>query len=210
MRRRLDAAGYLEVKTPQLMDARQWEAVRPLGQISREYVRRPRRDSGHGGGRADPVRRRRPDGAEADELPGPHPDLPPGHQILSRPADPASPNIGCCHRNEPHGALHGILRVRQFTQDDGHIFCREDQIVEETRAFLRPARLGLPRSRLPRLCDQARAAAGEALRQRRDVGPGRAGSARRGPPRRPRRPRISAGRSCRARAPSIRPSSNST
>ena len=43
--------------------------------------------------------------------------------------------FGCCHRNEPHGALHGILRVRQFTQDDAHIFCREDQIVEETRAF---------------------------------------------------------------------------
>ena len=43
--------------------------------------------------------------------------------------------MGCCHRNEPHGALHGIMRVRQFTQDDGHIFCREDQIVEEVRAF---------------------------------------------------------------------------
>jgi threonyl-tRNA synthetase len=37
---------------------------------------------------------------------------------------------GCCHRNEPHGALHGLMRVRQFTQDDAHIFCREDQIVE--------------------------------------------------------------------------------
>jgi threonyl-tRNA synthetase len=43
--------------------------------------------------------------------------------------------FGCCHRNEPHGALHGILRVRQFTQDDAHIFCREDQIVAETRLF---------------------------------------------------------------------------
>ena len=49
--------------------------------------------------------------------------------------------FGCCHRNEPHGALHGIIRVRQFTQDDAHIFCREDQIVEETRRLLRPARL---------------------------------------------------------------------
>ena len=45
MRRRLDAAGYDEVKTPQLMDARQWEKSGPLGQVSREYVRRPRRDS---------------------------------------------------------------------------------------------------------------------------------------------------------------------
>jgi threonyl-tRNA synthetase len=42
---------------------------------------------------------------------------------------------GCCHRNEPHGALHGLMRVRQFTQDDAHIFCREDQIVDEVRSF---------------------------------------------------------------------------
>jgi len=42
---------------------------------------------------------------------------------------------GCCHRNEPHGALHGLMRVRQFTQDDGHIFCREDQIINEVRSF---------------------------------------------------------------------------
>ena len=45
--------------------------------------------------------------------------------------------FGCCHRNEPHGALHGIMRVRQFTQDDAHIFCREDQIVEESILFCR-------------------------------------------------------------------------
>ncbi|HUH50082.1 MAG TPA: threonine--tRNA ligase, partial [Mycoplana sp.] len=43
--------------------------------------------------------------------------------------------FGCCHRNEPHGALHGLMRVRQFTQDDAHIFCREDQIVEEVARF---------------------------------------------------------------------------
>jgi threonyl-tRNA synthetase len=43
--------------------------------------------------------------------------------------------FGCCHRNEPHGALHGIMRVRQFTQDDAHIFVREDQLVEEVVAF---------------------------------------------------------------------------
>ena len=67
--------------------------------------------------------------------------------------------FGCCHRNEPHGALHGIMRVRQFTQDDAHIFCREDQLVEEVRAVLRPARQRLQRPRLRRLCDQARAAA---------------------------------------------------
>jgi threonyl-tRNA synthetase len=43
--------------------------------------------------------------------------------------------MGVCHRNEPHGALHGILRVRQFTQDDAHIFCREDQLIDEVRVF---------------------------------------------------------------------------
>ena len=47
--------------------------------------------------------------------------------------------FGCCHRNEAHGALHGLLRVRQFTQDDAHIFCREDQIqsgdIEACRRF---------------------------------------------------------------------------
>ena len=43
--------------------------------------------------------------------------------------------FGCCHRNEPHGALHGIMRVRQFTQDDAHIFCREDQLVDEVQDF---------------------------------------------------------------------------
>jgi threonyl-tRNA synthetase len=43
--------------------------------------------------------------------------------------------FGCCHRNEPHGALHGIMRVRQFTQDDAHIFCTHEQLVEETKRF---------------------------------------------------------------------------
>ena len=43
--------------------------------------------------------------------------------------------FGCCHRNEPSGALHGIMRVRAFTQDDAHIFCMENQIVSETKLF---------------------------------------------------------------------------
>jgi threonyl-tRNA synthetase len=43
--------------------------------------------------------------------------------------------FGCCHRNEAHGALHGIMRVRQFTQDDAHIFVRADQLVDEVRRF---------------------------------------------------------------------------
>ncbi len=44
--------------------------------------------------------------------------------------------FGSCHRNEPSGALHGIMRVRGFTQDDGHIFCTEDQIQAEVSAFI--------------------------------------------------------------------------
>src|SRR5690606_40209255 len=47
--------------------------------------------------------------------------------------------FGACHRNEPSGALHGILRVRGFTQDDGHIFCTPDQIEPEVTAFHRQA-----------------------------------------------------------------------
>jgi len=43
--------------------------------------------------------------------------------------------FGACHRNEPSGALHGLMRVRAFTQDDGHIFCTEDQVQEEVTAF---------------------------------------------------------------------------
>jgi threonyl-tRNA synthetase len=45
--------------------------------------------------------------------------------------------FGCCHRNEAHGALHGLLRVRQMTQDDAHIFCTEEQIQAETERFVR-------------------------------------------------------------------------
>ena len=43
--------------------------------------------------------------------------------------------MGCCHHNEAHGALHGLMRVRQMTQDDAHIFCREDQIGEESKTL---------------------------------------------------------------------------
>ncbi len=45
--------------------------------------------------------------------------------------------FGCCHRNEPSGSLHGLMRVREFVQDDAHIFCRENQIKEETSQFIR-------------------------------------------------------------------------
>lgn len=47
--------------------------------------------------------------------------------------------FGSCHRNEPSGALHGLMRVRAFTQDDGHVFCTEAQVEEEVKAFHRQA-----------------------------------------------------------------------
>ena len=56
--------------------------------------------------------------------------------------------FGACHRYEPSGALHGIMRVRSFVQDDAHIFCTEDQIVSETKTLRRAADRGLPRTRL--------------------------------------------------------------
>ena len=87
--------------------------------------------------------------------------------------------FGCCHRNEPHGALHGILRVRQFTQDDAHIFVPRGPAGRRGRRLLRPARQRLPRPRFRQICDQARASARQALRLRRNVGLVRAVAARR-------------------------------
>jgi len=134
MRRRLDAAGYDEVKTPQLMDARQWEASGHWGKYRENMFVVP-----------DEVPNAEEEGpilsGEAD-LMALKPMNCPAHILIFRQGIKSYRDLpirlaefGCCHRNEPHGALHGILRVRQFTQDDAHIFCREDQIVAETRRF---------------------------------------------------------------------------
>lgn len=136
MRRRLDAGGYQEVKTPQLMDKRFWEA------------------SGHWQKYRDGMF------IVPDEMPSLEEGKPIvsakafDHLLALKPMNcPAHVQIfkqgiksyrdlplriaefGCCHRNEAHGALHGLMRVRQFTQDDAHIFCREDQILEESIRF---------------------------------------------------------------------------
>ena len=100
--------------------------LRPLGQVRREHV--------HG----RPTRTRRDTRAQADELPGPCADLPPGLKSY-RDLPLRLAEFGSCHRNEPSGALHGIMRVRAFTQDDAHIFCTEDQITPETGRVLRSA-----------------------------------------------------------------------
>ena len=134
MRRRLDPAGYQEVKTPQIMDARQWEQSGHWGKYRENMFVIP------------------------DEVPNTEDEGPvvsnevqwmalkpmncPAHVLIFRQGIKSYRDLplrmaemGCCHRNEPHGALHGLMRVRQFTQDDGHIFCGQDQIVAEIAAF---------------------------------------------------------------------------
>ncbi len=134
MRRRIDAAGYQEVKTPQLMDARQWEQSGHWGKYRENMFVVP------------------------DEIPNVDDDSPiltgkadlmalkpmncPAHVLIFKQGITSYRDLplrlyenGTCHRNEPHGALHGLMRVRQFTQDDAHVFCREDQIVAEVGAF---------------------------------------------------------------------------
>ncbi|MEQ8325812.1 MAG: threonine--tRNA ligase [Parvibaculum sp.] len=135
IRRRLNASGYQEVKTPQLMASKFWEQSGHWGKYRENMFVVP------------------------DEIPNTEDDAP----VLSGEADlmaikpmncPAHVQIfnqgitsyrdlpmrmaefGCCHRNEPHGALHGLMRVRQMTQDDAHIFCTEEQIQSETEHFV--------------------------------------------------------------------------
>ena len=120
MRKELDAAGYREVKTPQIMDKAFWEKSGHWDNYKdnmfvtqsekREYAVKPMNCPGHVQIFNNSLRSYR--------------DLP------MRLAE-----FGSCHRNEPSGALHGLMRVRGFVQDDAHIFCTEDQIVDEARRF---------------------------------------------------------------------------
>jgi len=134
MRRAIDDAGYREVKTPQVMDARQWEISGHWGKYRENMFVIP-----------DEVPNVEDEGPlvsdDADWM-ALKPMNCPAHVLIFRQGIKSYRDLpmrlyenGCCHRNEPHGALHGLMRVRQFTQDDAHIFCREDQIVEEVRAF---------------------------------------------------------------------------
>lgn len=134
MRRAIDGAGYREVKTPQVMDARQWEQSGHWGKYRENMFVIP-----------DEVPNVDDDGpvisGEADWM-ALKPMNCPAHVLIFRQGLKSYRELplrlyenGCCHRNEPHGALHGLMRVRQFTQDDAHIFCREDQIVAEVQAF---------------------------------------------------------------------------
>ena len=134
MRRAIDGAGYKEVKTPQIMDARQWEQSGHWGKYRENMFVIP-----------DEVPNTEDEGpvisGEADWM-ALKPMNCPAHVLIFRQGIKSYRDLplriyenGCCHRNEPHGALHGLMRVRQFTQDDAHIFCREDQVVDEVRGF---------------------------------------------------------------------------
>ncbi len=126
MRRRLDAAGYQEVKTPQLVDRKLWE------------------ESGHWEKfRSAMFIATVEDQDEAHKIHALKPMNCPCHvQIFNqgirsyRELPLRMAEFGACHRYEPSGALHGIMRVRAFTQDDAHIFCEESQIADETVRFV--------------------------------------------------------------------------
>jgi threonyl-tRNA synthetase len=138
MRRAVRSAGGKEVKTPQVMDARQWEQSGHWGKYREAMFVIP-----------DEIPNTEDDGplvSDDAEWMALKPMNCPAHILIFRQGIKSYRDLplrlvenGCCHRNEPHGALHGLMRVRQFTQDDGHIFCREDQIVDEVQAFCKLA-----------------------------------------------------------------------
>jgi len=121
MRKRLDTAGYVEVNTPQMVDRSLWE------------------ESGHW----EKFRENMFISEAEDKVLAIKPMNCPCHvQIFKqglksyRELPLRMAEFGSCHRNEPSGALHGLMRVRAFVQDDAHIFCREDQIESETKIFI--------------------------------------------------------------------------
>ena len=143
MRRKMDGAGYREIKTPQLMDVRQWTQSGHWGKYAENMFAVPDivpdvDDSGAASAH--------PKVADDADWMAIKPMNCPAHVLVFKQGITSYRDLpirlgemGCCHRNEPHGALHGLMRVRQFTQDDAHIFCTEAQVVEEVRAFCKLA-----------------------------------------------------------------------
>ncbi|MBA4765090.1 MAG: threonine--tRNA ligase [Erythrobacter sp.] len=143
MRRKMDGAGYREIKTPQLMDVRQWTQSGHWGKYAENMFAVPDivpevDDSGAASAS--------PKVADDADWMAIKPMNCPAHVLVFKQGITSYRDLpirlgemGCCHRNEPHGALHGLMRVRQFTQDDAHIFCTEAQVVEEVRAFCKLA-----------------------------------------------------------------------
>ncbi|HEX6958777.1 MAG TPA: threonine--tRNA ligase [Ferrovibrio sp.] len=131
MRQRLEKAKYVEVKTPQLVDRKLWEASGHWEKF-RENMYIAENEAGIKDFAADP----------SERIFALKPMNCPCHvQIFNqglksyRDLPLRMAEFGSCHRFEPGGALHGIMRVRNFTQDDAHIFCTEDQIISESRIF---------------------------------------------------------------------------
>ena len=127
MRRRLTAAGYREIKTPQVVDRKLWEASGHWDKY-REHMYITEIDEEH---------------ANEKRVNALKPMNCPCHvQVFNqgiksyRDLPLRLAEFGACHRYEPHGALHGLMRVRGFTQDDAHIFCTEDQIEAECASFI--------------------------------------------------------------------------
>ena len=128
LRSRLDQAGYVEVRTPQLVDRSLWEASGHWEKF-REHM-----FTVETGGRRTARVGKRVLAIKPMNCPCHVQIFRQGlHSYRDLPLRMAE--FGSCHRNEPSGALHGIMRVRAFTQDDAHIFCTEDQITAESIAF---------------------------------------------------------------------------
>lgn len=125
IRRRLDSAGYGEVKTPMLINNKLWQASGHWDKFRENMFVSEVSHGAH-----EEVHALKPMNCPA------HVQIFNQGQKSYRDLPLRMAEFGCCHRNEPTGALHGIMRVRGFTQDDAHIFCTEDQIVEETKIFI--------------------------------------------------------------------------
>ncbi|MBI1365538.1 MAG: threonine--tRNA ligase [Alphaproteobacteria bacterium] len=136
IRRRQDEDGYVEVKTPQVLDSIFWEQSGHWSKFRENMFVVP--------DEVPSTEEGKPILSGQAKLMALKPMNCPAHvQIFKngiksyRDLPIRMAEFGCCHRNEAHGALHGLMRVRQMTQDDAHIFCREDQINAETQRFLR-------------------------------------------------------------------------
>jgi threonyl-tRNA synthetase len=127
MRRRLTAAGYREIKTPQVVDRKLWEASGHWDKY-RENMYITEIDEEH-------ANEKRTNALKPMNCPCHVQVFNQGIKSY-RDLPLRMAEFGSCHRYEPHGALHGLMRVRGFTQDDAHIFCTEDQIESECAKFI--------------------------------------------------------------------------
>jgi len=126
VRMRLARAGYVEVRTPQLIDRKLWEESGHWEKFGEHMFTVENADKETGVKRVLAIK--------PMNCPG-HVQIYRQHLHSYRELPLRMAEFGSCHRNEPSGALHGIMRVRAFTQDDAHIFCTEDQITYESVAF---------------------------------------------------------------------------